>query len=488
MKNKAKLIKFGLLIYTVGVVMVAILAQYNILGAAVQVNAECNLCFSGRTCNTPADWESGWYDGCFNRDTGDRNNQPDYDPNTGTVQNGNEGVNGYQPGDNINGAPGNQQNANDPSVNGNSGSAGGAPTAGNGQGQAYVGDSCNTDADCFGGLTCASCGGFGGGNKCVNGVSQTTVNIGCMQPGRNPTTAAANCDGLALWQIRCYNNGTTIGQQCSPNGLKEVRADACGASCSNGIIQAAGRSCSSTTVGGVTYNYVTHSGFLGCGDVVLGDAARACDNCYLNNGQVSCRFEGASCGAKVGCGVSSPATPIVSQAGPAVEYAGQSDTPPSTPPQTPPPPNPPCQAGCTPGISVDKAVMGGTNYTVGSLVTFSITITNTGDQTLNTVAFADNYAAAYLDFTGISGSRTGTGVVNLIAVANINEAAGTINFANLVPSLGALAPGQAYTLNVSFIARAPISITCNYVNVTTGGGPTGGDNACVGINTPDTDI
>lgn len=225
--------------------------------------------------------------------------------------------------------------------------------------------------------------------------------------------------------------------------------------------------------------------------------------CDLNTGQViatEAHFSECGCptlttngGMVTGtCGVCDNPTAIyrAQQTPPQVppQVPPQNPPPGTPPPVTPPPPvNPPPN---TPGIDVEKTVVGGqTTYPGGSAIQFRITVTNTGQTTHNTVRLEDSYNPSYLDYVSISGQRTGGNVVDLTGVASVNEISGQIVIANLAAAnaLGALAPGQQYVITMNFITRAAVDRTCNNVYVrTTTGGPEDRDDACVGIQPPNT--
>lgn len=160
------------------------------------------------------------------------------------------------------------------------------------------------------------------------------------------------------------------------------------------------------------------------------------------------------------------------------------------PPGNPPPVTPPPPGAQTPGIDVEKtAVNGAGPYTIGSLVPFRITITNSGQTTHSVVVFQDNYNVSYLDFVSIVGNRQQGANVDLTASANINEQTGQISIADLTAALGDLAPGQQIVITMNFIARAPIDRTCNNVYIRSGStGPEDRDDACLGVNNISTDL
>lgn len=157
-----------------------------------------------------------------------------------------------------------------------------------------------------------------------------------------------------------------------------------------------------------------------------------------------------------------------------------------------------CQANeqPQPGLAVEKVAVNGSgsSYVVGSLIPFRITIRNTGETTYTQVAFNDSYGPSYLDFTSIFGTKTGGVNVNLSGIAVVNEVSGTIQIVNLAGSnaLGALAPGQNYTITTNFLARAPLNRAENCVSVSatdgSGNTRTGQDCDWVRIVNADTDL
>ncbi len=83
--------------------VVSQLLQQGLAPEDTSADEGCNTCFSGKVCNNEQDWQAGWFEGCTNTTSSGqvvRNTKPDID-NSGTVQQGDQGVTGIQAGDNV---------------------------------------------------------------------------------------------------------------------------------------------------------------------------------------------------------------------------------------------------------------------------------------------------------------------------------------------------------------------------------------------------
>ena len=119
-------------------------------------------------------------------------------------------------------------------------------------------------------------------------------------------------------------------------------------------------------------------------------------------------------------------------------------------------------------INIEKVVEADRVYRVGELVTFKITITNTGDTTLTEILFADEYQTNQLVFSRILHGETGADITTEFTdsvLGNVDEDLGLIEHQDLtvVSGFGDLDPGDSLILDIEFVVQ---DNTCNFARVT----------------------
>ncbi|MFQ5492807.1 MAG: hypothetical protein ACE5DX_01455 [Candidatus Dojkabacteria bacterium] len=136
-----------------------------------------------------------------------------------------------------------------------------------------------------------------------------------------------------------------------------------------------------------------------------------------------------------------------------------------------------------PGIEVEKRVISGAGpYQIGETVRFRIVIGNTGQTTLSSINFTDEYNNSRLDFLRVVNAKNGQ---NITSGFSVNEGAGVISSFDLTNVLGDLQSGQNYRIDFLFRALAATNRTCNEVFVIPEGGKNDvDDRACVSIERP----
>jgi uncharacterized repeat protein (TIGR01451 family)/fimbrial isopeptide formation D2 family protein len=105
-----------------------------------------------------------------------------------------------------------------------------------------------------------------------------------------------------------------------------------------------------------------------------------------------------------------------------------------------------------PGVAITKVIAtgGDTHVQVGQRTGFRLTVTNTGDTTLNTVPLTDTYDNAELQYFSASQAPSSAG-------------GGTVRW----DSFGTIAPGASRSVNVTFtvLAQPASGVTTNYAGV-----------------------
>ncbi len=117
---------------------------------------------------------------------------------------------------------------------------------------------------------------------------------------------------------------------------------------------------------------------------------------------------------------------------------GPTWTPTKTPTISPTP-----TAGSDPGLRLDKRLLTDNPTVVSQTVTFRIDIYNVGPNTVTKLFLNDVYSTTYLSFTGSSVPPTDA------------TDDGSIEWNDVIPALGPIAPGGMISLTVSFHAKAP---------------------------------
>lgn len=120
---------------------------------------------------------------------------------------------------------------------------------------------------------------------------------------------------------------------------------------------------------------------------------------------------------------------------------------------------------------------GDRTYSVADIVTYTIRITNTGNEALTSIRFSDRFEAQLISFQNgsiskydINGQLVNT-ISNLSNLININST-GYMEITNIASSaLGGLQPGEYYVITTNFLTRAP-GVTRNIV-ITSGTTSTG---------------
>lgn len=144
------------------------------------------------------------------------------------------------------------------------------------------------------------------------------------------------------------------------------------------------------------------------------------------------------------------------------------------------------EVDCRVDYAIDKQVLSGNNSNAPATVVYRIIMTNnTSNVTFNNVPFEDTFNPAQLVYVSARGSRTG-GPQNV--ALNLNGSSSRVFHSNLATILGNLAPGQSYTIDVTFTSPYAGSNICNTARWNPQNYGYMSDQACLRVNAPDTDL
>lgn len=479
-----KYLKVSLLVYTTFLLMGLFLAQLSVLGGKEVLGvyaADCNLCFTEWTCGGPGQptWEDGYNANCHDAPIENGGYDPNFvDQDKNGISDSPNYSNGYKK------ANGTEE----------CGNASGAANCSediyfydkNGNGKKDEGESVN--AEQYNKLT---------GNNGYTNIKHNGQVISCG--GKSWDYMSNDCIavcGATQAYVFTGDSCPTVDGQIPTQTLQP------GVYCGSG---AAYNSAKCTQIDPVNGNGGGVCGCKGEGTSVTNNPPRStpyCGDGNRNNGeQCDPAATPNGCSAGSTCSNSCTCQPTNNPCGNGVINSGEQCDFAASPTGCPAAQT--CSSQCTcggqeevPGLRVEKVAVAGSGatYVVGSLVPFQIRVTNTGQSTYTNVVFNDSYSTSYLDYVSIFGVKSGGVSINLSGIAVVNEVAGTIQFLNLAAgnALGALGPGQNYTLTSNFLARAPINRTDNCVSVSatdgSGNTRTGQDCDWVRIINADTDL
>jgi len=138
-----------------------------------------------------------------------------------------------------------------------------------------------------------------------------------------------------------------------------------------------------------------------------------------------------------------------------------------------------------PGFTIEKVATNDDGpYDIGDLVNFRVTIRNTGETTLNNIAYRDVFDHRYLEFVSVRGTSPANPAGIDMTDSFTKSVSGNITtFTNpdITVQLGDLGVGQSIVFNYVFRARLANNRACNDVFASANGLPEEQARDCIGV-------